>query len=819
MSDLLLDSAVDSSIRVTALAAAVALVLALFRIRSSRTRHAAWTAVMMAMLLMPLLVSTVPGVPVSVPDAVAQMTPPVTLVDVNAVPLPADQSPAARTEAAPSTPSVAATSPAPAALAEPAVETSVSWSAVALVVYFLGAVLLVVRLLVGTFHLLRIRRSSRPVVVTSAAGEVLESALVATPVTIGLFAPRIILPLAWQAWTPETLAAVLAHERAHAARRDPLVAVLARVNCAIFWFHPLAWWLERTLATLAEHVCDDAAVRAVTRRSYAETLLDIAAMVRRNNGRVVWQGVGVDGDGRLGQRIDRVLAGLSVSEPSRWRRLTVAASCAAAIVVAVACRQEQGNVPPLRENPEIAAQERASQERTAFYQSARDMTAEQAAALERELERDPENTLTREKLLTYYTWTGRNTQPWNENVAARRRHALWLAEHHPDSELVTRAAVTRTTDHEGYARLRALWLARSAGTAVPARTLNNAAWFFQGQENAIAEEILLRAMAQHPAGLESKRSDGSMYYWSWSRQLGQLYAFAIMKPPRPDPREVNAETAAWGRERLTASTDARVLYTAGWYLTRWSYSSRATEQSEQRELGKRLLERASQSDSPVAEQARQEIRMLDPRERLRFTQESLPLGSRQGALDKASGAEKLQLLAAWAERDYQSASYFDWVSRLKPGHPAYSGKPEQDRERAAAGFARSKAYVEDVFTLAPSQTNASDYPNAVYRAHMTAGMHALREGNRREAVRHLLEAGELPAPKEQPLDPWWSTFDITLMNYLLKNGERASIIEFLERTAPKREEATRDVMLKEAAAIRAGLMPYRYQLMLANGRL
>ncbi len=171
----------------------------------------------------------------------------------------------------------------------------------------------------------------------------------------------------------------------------------------------------------------------------------------------------------------------------------------------VACRQET-SVPPLRENPEIAAQEKAHQERTAFYQSARDMTADQAAALERELEQDPESTPTREKLLTYYTWTGKNTQPWDENVAARRRHALWLVERHPESELVNRTQVTRDTDPEGYARLRALWLERIAGQNVDPKILSHAAWFFERSEKPRAEEILLRAKAQQPDGPLPRRA-------------------------------------------------------------------------------------------------------------------------------------------------------------------------------------------------------------------------------------------------------------------------------------------------------------------------
>jgi hypothetical protein len=166
-----------------------------------------------------------------------------------------------------------------------------SWSTSA------GLVFLLARWLVGLTQLSKIRRGCERVDVAGAVA--FESPLVTVPVTVGLFQPRVILPLGWRAWTAETLAAVLAHERAHGERRDPLMAALARPQLRDLLVPPLAWWLERKLATLAEHACDDAALKQVERRQYAHTLLDIAATVHRHHGRLVWQGVGVDGDGRL----------------------------------------------------------------------------------------------------------------------------------------------------------------------------------------------------------------------------------------------------------------------------------------------------------------------------------------------------------------------------------------------------------------------------------------------------------------------------------------------------------------------------------------
>ena len=45
---------------------------------------------------------------------------------------------------------------------------------------------------------------------------------------------------------------MLAHEVSHVERHDALTQRLALIHRAIFWFSPLAWWLERKLAAVAE---------------------------------------------------------------------------------------------------------------------------------------------------------------------------------------------------------------------------------------------------------------------------------------------------------------------------------------------------------------------------------------------------------------------------------------------------------------------------------------------------------------------------------------------------------------------------------------
>ena len=57
----------DSSLRVALIAVAVAVILRAMRVGSSAVKHAAWTAVLWAMLLMPILPTVVPAISIPVP--------------------------------------------------------------------------------------------------------------------------------------------------------------------------------------------------------------------------------------------------------------------------------------------------------------------------------------------------------------------------------------------------------------------------------------------------------------------------------------------------------------------------------------------------------------------------------------------------------------------------------------------------------------------------------------------------------------------------------------------------------------------------------
>src|SRR5215467_7222699 len=72
------------------------------------------------------------------------------------------------------------------------------------------------------------------------------------------------------------LDAVLTHELRHVQRRDNLAAALHMLVEAIFWFHPLVWWLGTRLIAERERACDEEVLESGSdRQVYAESILKI----------------------------------------------------------------------------------------------------------------------------------------------------------------------------------------------------------------------------------------------------------------------------------------------------------------------------------------------------------------------------------------------------------------------------------------------------------------------------------------------------------------------------------------------------------------
>ena len=338
---------VDASFRALLVAAAVGVVLFAARARTGSVAHTAWALVMLTMLMLPVLPKWLPALPIPLPQPTAMNASPLESVDTIQNRVAQGVAPT-RTPSAANTASVASRlieERAPLVTPEPA---RISTSAFVLFIWIAGVAVMLVRLIAGWWHAARLAASC-----SGRPGDVCESPLVSTPIAVGLWMPRILVPASWRTWPERLRNAVLVHERAHIRRRDTLVSLLAHINRCVYWFNPLAWWIERTIAATAEQACDDEVICANGEaQSYAELLVDMANSVRITGGRVAWHGAGMLGRGALSARVDRILdgrAGAAITSAKRW---TVIALTLSLLLPGIACRQP---VPPLRENPELSA--------------------------------------------------------------------------------------------------------------------------------------------------------------------------------------------------------------------------------------------------------------------------------------------------------------------------------------------------------------------------------------------------------------------------------------------------------------------------------
>jgi len=93
----------------------------------------------------------------------------------------------------------------------------------------------------------------------------------------GLLRPRVYVTTATAELGANELAAVLAHEAAHARRRDPLRRLITRSAAdVVFWFPLLRWWLHRHVENAEVHA-DKAAINHAGRGALAAALLAAAA--------------------------------------------------------------------------------------------------------------------------------------------------------------------------------------------------------------------------------------------------------------------------------------------------------------------------------------------------------------------------------------------------------------------------------------------------------------------------------------------------------------------------------------------------------------
>jgi bla regulator protein blaR1 len=97
--------------------------------------------------------------------------------------------------------------------------------------------------------------------------------------------PRLIVPQElWKRLDARQRSTLIVHELAHLRRGDHLVRWLELLVTALFWWHPLVWWMRVPMREAEEQCCDAWVVWALPDavRAYAETLLDTLEFLQQS---------------------------------------------------------------------------------------------------------------------------------------------------------------------------------------------------------------------------------------------------------------------------------------------------------------------------------------------------------------------------------------------------------------------------------------------------------------------------------------------------------------------------------------------------------
>jgi HEAT repeat protein/beta-lactamase regulating signal transducer with metallopeptidase domain len=264
----------------------------LARKTSASARHVLWALTFGFLLVIPALaVVSMVEQEIRIPLAVLSPTPastPVTALEAPRAPSrSAEEHPAIATE-----PFLPRTRP---SSIRPSLVLGTLWAA--------GGLLLIARLALGFISSRQIRTASEAVSESNwidlldGARERLDvrrpvalrwSDRVQLPMTLGLFRPAILLPLAAESYSLPRRSAVVLHELAHVRRRDLWTQLLSQLASAALWWNPLVWIAARHMRLLSERASDDLVLDAGARPSdYAHDLLEMARGLHKERANVL----------------------------------------------------------------------------------------------------------------------------------------------------------------------------------------------------------------------------------------------------------------------------------------------------------------------------------------------------------------------------------------------------------------------------------------------------------------------------------------------------------------------------------------------------
>ena len=288
----------DTALKGAVLIAAAAIAAYFLRKKSAAARHAVWTAAVLGHLALPVLSVLVPEWRIPLLPAPGWLAEPTASSSIE---LPADvdlkeSTPSPVTDARELTePAAVDATPTAIVSTEPDTATSLSTASILTMLWILGAVLVLLRLAVGTWQVGKLakhgdlvddgewlsltQRVAKRLGITRPM-TLLRGDSLAVPVTWGVVYPAVLLPHESEEWPEARRRFVLVHEMAHVKRFDALTQLIAQITAAVLWFDPLLWYAAHRMRVEREHACDDYVIRDGTTPSlYAGDLLEMVQSI------------------------------------------------------------------------------------------------------------------------------------------------------------------------------------------------------------------------------------------------------------------------------------------------------------------------------------------------------------------------------------------------------------------------------------------------------------------------------------------------------------------------------------------------------------
>jgi uncharacterized protein (TIGR03435 family) len=180
---------------------------------------------------------------------------------------------------------------------------------------------------------------------TPSGATIRKSSALLSPSVVGWLRPVLLLPEDIETRLSRTqFEAVLAHEFCHIRSRDNLFSAIHMFVEAIFWFHPIVWFIGARLVDERERACDEEVLRLGNDPSeYAEGILNVYRAYAESSCRMT---AGITG-AALKKRIRGILQG-SGRELNVTNKVALAATGMIALTLPIGAGMLRGSQSPFR---------------------------------------------------------------------------------------------------------------------------------------------------------------------------------------------------------------------------------------------------------------------------------------------------------------------------------------------------------------------------------------------------------------------------------------------------------------------------------------